>query len=268
MSMLTSFQFENQEVRFVGTAEAPEWVAADVIKILYPDSPKNYRANYLLKIPSHWKGLKQIQTPGGKQAMTTLYEPGLYFLLARSDSEMAVPFQEWICEDVLPSIRKTGSYSLPQQRQHTVQDELSVIQMCLDVAGLDRKLTAGVMLNHAGLQMPALKQAVAESHSLLAASMPSELLLTPTKIGEELGVSARKVNLLLMDLGYQIKNLNKNSKDEPAYFPTEIGQPYASNTLATGRLYDNGADNTTYQHLKWKSQIVDILREQLVGADI
>ena len=71
-----------------------------------------------------------------------------------------------------------------------------------------------------------------------------------------------------MDLGYQVKNLNKTSKDEPAYFATDIGKPYASNTIATGRLYDSGADNTTYQHLKWRPQIVEILREQLVGCDL
>jgi hypothetical protein len=91
-----------------------------------------------------------------------------------------------------------------------------------------------------------MKAAVNEAHALLAASTPSELLMTPTAIGEKLGVSARHVNLLLLDIGYQIKNLNKKSKDEPAYLPTEIGQPYASNTLATGKLYESGADNTTY----------------------
>jgi hypothetical protein len=82
-----------------------------------------------------------------------------------------------------------------------------------------------------------------------------------------LGVSARHINLLLLDIGYQVKNLNKKSKDEPAYLPTEIGQPYASNTIATGRLYESGADNTSYQHLKWKSQVIEILREQLIEVN-
>jgi hypothetical protein len=144
-----------------------------------------------------------------------------------------------------------------------VRVEVDLIREVLSFAGLDNKLTAGVMLNHAGYRLPEMRQAVNEAHSLLAASAPSELLMTPTAIGQELGISARQVNLLLLDIGYQVKNLSK-SKDAPAYLPTDIGQPYATNTLATGKLYESGADNTTYQHLKWKSQVVEILREQMV----
>ena len=44
--------------------------------------------------------------------MLVLYEQGLYFFLARSDKPRALPFQIWLANDVLPSIRKTGSYSM------------------------------------------------------------------------------------------------------------------------------------------------------------
>jgi hypothetical protein len=119
------------------------------------------------------------------------------------------------------------------------------------------------MLNHAGTRMPQLKGAIAESHNLLAASLESSLLLTPTKIGKELGVSARRVNESLLGLGYQVKNLTKTSKTEPDYLVTGIGQPYSGNTLATGRLIDGRPDNTTYQHLKWKPEVIEIVREYL-----
>jgi len=46
--------------------------------------------------------------------MLCLTEQGLYFFLARSDKPKALPFQKWLAGDVLPSIRKTGSYSLAQ----------------------------------------------------------------------------------------------------------------------------------------------------------
>lgn len=46
--------------------------------------------------------------------MATLYEPGLYYLIGRSDSPIAVPFQQWLYEDVLPSIRRTGKYEIHQ----------------------------------------------------------------------------------------------------------------------------------------------------------
>lgn len=106
---LSIFTFESREIRFVGTDEAPEWVAADIIAILYPEaSPKN-RSNYLSKIADEWKGLQRVQTPGGPQNMVTVFEPGLYKLIARSNSPLAFPFQKWLYEKVFPSIRKTGT---------------------------------------------------------------------------------------------------------------------------------------------------------------
>ncbi len=115
MSDLEQFWFEDSgdkwEVRFVGTPDVPEWVAADVVSVLYPESQKTDRSNLLAKVPSQWKGMKSVHTPGGVQDMTTLYEAGLYHLIARSDSPKAIPFQRWVFEDVLPNIRKTGKYA-------------------------------------------------------------------------------------------------------------------------------------------------------------
>ena len=107
------FEFEGFEVRFVGSPDVPEWVGADVVNVLYPSAIKNKnQSTYLSRVPAEWKGSKDVATPGGLQSMTTLYEPGLYALIARSDSPLAVPFQRWVYEEVLPSIRQTGSYGL------------------------------------------------------------------------------------------------------------------------------------------------------------
>jgi prophage antirepressor-like protein len=110
---LSIFTFESREIRFVGTAEAPEWVAADILTVLYPEADsRNYR-NYLCKIADEWKGHKKIMTPGGTQNIVTVLEPGLYALIGRSNSPLAVPFQKWLYEEVIPSIRKTGAYTAP-----------------------------------------------------------------------------------------------------------------------------------------------------------
>jgi hypothetical protein len=111
MSELQNFLFQQQEVRFVGTSEVPEWVGADIVAILYPEVDSKNRATYLRGIPTEWKGLQKVQTLGGVQDMATVLEPGLYSLIARSNSPLAIPFQKWVFEEVLPSIRKTGSYS-------------------------------------------------------------------------------------------------------------------------------------------------------------
>nr|WP_282569022.1 BRO family protein [Aliiroseovarius sp. S2029] len=50
--------------------------------------------------------------PGTTARVPLISESGLYKLITRSDKPAAKPFQEWVTRDVLPSIRKTGSYSL------------------------------------------------------------------------------------------------------------------------------------------------------------
>jgi prophage antirepressor-like protein len=147
-SGIQPFRFETWEVRFVGTAETPEWVARDVVLVLYGEGSRNNVTNYLSKVPAEWKGIKQINTPGGKQELTTLYEPGLYCLIARSESPLAVRFQKWVYEDVLPSIRQTGSYSLPTIKQSSqvlpsARERLDNIRLGMDLfyelGGLDER---------------------------------------------------------------------------------------------------------------------------------
>lgn len=81
-----SLSFEGQQVRFVGTSEKPEWVAADIVAILYPDVESKQRTTYLRKVPEEWKGKKAVMTPGGLQKMITLTEEGIRCLIVRSSS--------------------------------------------------------------------------------------------------------------------------------------------------------------------------------------
>ena len=56
------------------------------------------------------KGVGIIDTPGGKQEMSIVSEPGLYSLILRSRKPEAKAFKRWVTHDILPSIRKTGAY--------------------------------------------------------------------------------------------------------------------------------------------------------------
>lgn len=50
---------------------------------------------------------------GRKQDVTLISEPGLYTLILKSTLPAAEKFQDWVTEEVLPTLRKTGSYSMP-----------------------------------------------------------------------------------------------------------------------------------------------------------
>jgi prophage antirepressor-like protein len=150
MSDLQPFQFDGAEIRFVGSVDIPEWVGADIVAVLYPEAdPRNY-SNYLSKVPDEWRGHKKIMTLGGEQGVVTVFEAGLYSLIARSNSPIAVRFQKWVYEEVLPSIRKTGSYSVGQGSSPSVaippaKERLENIRLGLDLlyelGGTDERTT-------------------------------------------------------------------------------------------------------------------------------
>lgn len=54
-------------------------------------------------------------TLGRDQEFTMITEPQLYFVMMRSRAKVAREFRQWICNKVLPSIRKTGGYTLSQK---------------------------------------------------------------------------------------------------------------------------------------------------------
>lgn len=57
-----------------------------------------------------------VLTKGGKQQVSFIDEPNLYRLIMASKMESAEIFQDWVTEEVLPSIRKTGTYSVNEPK--------------------------------------------------------------------------------------------------------------------------------------------------------
>lgn len=104
--------FNNEQfgsIRTTGTADNPLFCATDIAKSLGYANPAKAIIDHcdegdVIKI--------YITTTGGVQRMNFLTEPGLYVLLLRSRLDKAAKFKNWVTRDVLPSIRRTRSYSL------------------------------------------------------------------------------------------------------------------------------------------------------------
>ncbi|PCI32375.1 MAG: BRO family protein [Alphaproteobacteria bacterium] len=92
------------KIRTVTLKDAPWFVAKDVVDILGL-WPSEYR-----RLDAMEKCLLRRTQLGMKagRAMTGISESGLYTLILRSNKPQAVPFQDWVTQEVLPSIRKTG----------------------------------------------------------------------------------------------------------------------------------------------------------------
>ena len=108
MDMLKVFEkAEFGRVRVVECEGEPWFVAKDVCECLELTNT----SQTLSHLDDDEKGIISNDTPGGKQEMSIISEPGLYSLILRSRKPEAKAFKQWIIHEVVPSIRKRGLYA-------------------------------------------------------------------------------------------------------------------------------------------------------------
>lgn len=98
------------EIRTITKDNETYFVGKDVAKALGFTNPRDAIATHVF---DEDKGVDTIDTLGGKQSMTVINESGVYALVFGSRLESAKRFKHWVTSEVLPLIRKTGSYSKP-----------------------------------------------------------------------------------------------------------------------------------------------------------
>ena len=111
---LTTFCFNQVNVRTVTDENGNPWfIAADVCKVLEIGNV----SQAIARLDDDEKTLISNESQGFQSAptMTIVNESGLYSLIMKSRKPEAKSFQKWVTSEVLPSIRKTGSYSVQQQ---------------------------------------------------------------------------------------------------------------------------------------------------------
>lgn len=105
--------FSNEEfgkVRVLSIDNEPWFVGRDVAEVL---GYSNTRDAISKHVDEEDKGVAKCDTPSGAQQMTIINESGMYSLILSSKLPNAKKFKRWVTSEVLPSIRKTGSYNLP-----------------------------------------------------------------------------------------------------------------------------------------------------------
>lgn len=106
---LQVFRYKEQEVRTTMIDGEIWFVAKDVCDIL--EIIDYHQAVDALDDDEKGIGYK-VPTPGGMQNMTVISEPGVYALVMKSRKPEAKQFSRWVRHEVLPQIRKTGSYNM------------------------------------------------------------------------------------------------------------------------------------------------------------
>lgn len=155
--------FENEEfgqVRTVTIDGEPWFVGKDVAAAL---GYSNHRDALYKHVDSEDKGESRFATPSGEQSMTIINESGVYSLIFGSKLESAKRFKHWVTSEVLPALRKTGHYEMPQYKQQAKQRDLTkddYIRAASIISGCRNERLPYVMafLEKAGLDMPEVEQ--------------------------------------------------------------------------------------------------------------
>lgn len=129
--------FSNNEfgkVREITIDGEPWFVGKDVASCLGYTNSRKAIADH---VDDEDKGVTKCDTLGGSQEVTVINESGMYALIFGSKLDSAKRFKRWVTHDVLPSIRKTGSYSVSTE---TMMEKINNLENM--VAELAKSLAA------------------------------------------------------------------------------------------------------------------------------
>lgn len=166
----------------------PMFCLADVCKALGLSNPRKVKTQLSPKGVT----ISDTLTNGGVQQLNFINEPNLYKCIFQSRKKEAEAFQDWVCEEVLPSIRKHGAYATPQ-----------TIQSLLDNPDMGIELFK--QLKEERERTQALRQTLAEQAPKIEyvdTVLSSVSTYTSTQIAKEIGMTAQKFHKLLV--GHEI----------------------------------------------------------------
>ena len=204
LMVFTNDMFGN--VRVVMKDGEPYFVGKDVAECL------GY-ANPTMAIINHCKGISKIDIPtnGGIQEMNVIPESDLYRLISHSELPSAVKFQDWVYEEVLPSIRKNGYYSIAP-----VQDKRASLLMSI-IDAPDDVTRALAVKNYTDHVTAPLKEEIAvlkPKSDYCDLVLTAENTFSASEVAGQLGLrSANVLNKFLVSQGI-IKAVKKQYFDE------------------------------------------------------
>ena len=122
MTSLLKFTFGDHQIRTNNDPETPLFVAIDVVRALGYKDAKDALARHVS--PEDLSKMRILDAKGRNQLVNVINESGLYCLIFGSKLEKAKEFKRWVTSEVLPSIRKTGSYTMPSDTIDVTQQYL------------------------------------------------------------------------------------------------------------------------------------------------
>ena len=122
---MSLFDFKDKQIRVLIDENGDPWfVAKDVCDILEISNS----CQSMQSLDDDEKAIYNVYTRGGSQDTYIISESGLYSIILRSRKPEAKAFKRWVTREVLPSIRKTGKYSLNRKFESNDAKTVAMIQ--------------------------------------------------------------------------------------------------------------------------------------------
>lgn len=187
---LTVFNFKSNPVRANLLDGNPWFCFKDVCGIL------DIKDRNQLKQRLNQRGVCLIPTPSGRGIQKTLFvnESNLYKAILRSDKKEAIEFENWICEEVLPAIRKTGQYVTTEIAVRPYKRKLPSVKKEIVLSETEHKAIGGIVKKCV---------AVAVKETLGSFLSPQEPLIAELKPNEKLTKAERKLAEAVVEFGQE-----------------------------------------------------------------
>ncbi|WP_369041159.1 BRO-N domain-containing protein [Staphylococcus chromogenes] len=240
MQELQIFNFEELPVRTLTVDEEPFFVGKDVAEIL---GYSNTRDALYRHVDGEDKDVVKLDTLGGKQSQTIINESGLYSLIFSSKLESAKRFKRWVTSEVLPQLRRTGTYSVNPTIQELANNPELVKMLVEQIARLNDSTS------HQSEDLAYLKRAVTGEYVT-----PQDILAIKyaikdkaEKFVEGLGVQLSLEDVLAGDI-YEMARENKRQEQQKNY---HIGK-VKSRLLVLTKKHLGMKGNAPNNHIKRK----------------
>lgn len=249
------FDFEGHSVRVVEIGGELQFHAGDICAALGFANSRQALETHVEK-----EDVQKLDTltPGGMQQMNHINESGLYALTMGATKDVAKRFKHWVTHDVLPSIRRTGSYAAPgapAPRAATPLPSSLAEARAIDFIGNIVAKVPGARADVvAVVKLRLIEERTGLPVSQFRAALPASDLahavkLNPTEIGQRLTPKLKpaKVNKLLLEIGLQ-------RKAENGWVLTEAGIAHAESRPFSADNYHNG------DQIHWYESVVQMVR--------
>lgn len=246
--------FENEnfgKVRWIMRDGEPWFVALDIAENLGYTNPSRSIQDHC-NYAELFKSTESVGLDIPARGLLIIPESDVYALIFRSNLPKAIEFRKWVCEEVLPSIRKTGKYAMPTADNIGVDERLRLANKMLDTADVSKTMRLLVMGDI--IQKTTGFNAIEACHMNLPRAS-GEPILTPKEIAAVLGPDFGEIGIrmVLGEMGLQ-------EYRQREWQLTKEGEKYG---MDYPPVYNRRKNTWSDYNIRWRPIIIDKIRMHL-----